>query len=116
MAAPPPDSSSESSRLVYAGLLGLTAATVTQLMGNDSLSMAQTVAVYAFAIASPLLTVALLATYSRRPHSWRLEWAGIGGCFGAIVGMAGLFWHFGWSVGVVFVLLILVAFVLARMG
>lgn len=113
----PPSHSRDAERLIYAGLLGLTAASITQLNVSE-LSAAQTVEVYAFALAIPLLAVGLVTDYARREGTvvppWR-DALGFLGCFAAVVGLAALFFHFGVGPGLLFSVGSLCGFALIRM-
>ena len=96
----------EADRLIYAGLLGLGAAAVIQLCDKGDLDAPQTVAVFAFAAAIPLLAAGLVADYARHagtrvPPFYDL--VGLLGAVGAVAGFASLFFHFGLWSGVVFV-------------
>ncbi len=110
-------SSREPDRLIYAGLLGLAAATLIQLVDKDTLNLAQQVGVYANAVAVPLLTGGLMTDYARRagrdaPPGHRL--LGLFGILAALVGLAAMFFHFGTVVGGVFLASAAVTIVLAR--
>jgi peptidoglycan/LPS O-acetylase OafA/YrhL len=116
MTAPPP-ASRDHDRLIYAGLLGLGAAAVIQLADKGELDTPQTVAVYAFAVAVPLLAAGLVADYARHAGS-RVpafyDLVGFLGAAGAVTGFAALFFHFGPWPGGVFLAAGAVAFALIR--
>lgn len=118
MSAPAPrPNPREVDRLVYAGLLGLGAAAVIQLSDKGELDPGQTVAVYAFAVAVPLLAAGLVADYARHAGS-RVpafyDLVGFLGAAGAVTGFGGLFFHFGLWHGAAFVAAGVVAFALIR--
>jgi hypothetical protein len=95
----------EADRLIYAGLLGLAAAGVIQLSDKSDLNIAQTVEVYSFALAIPLLTVGLVSDYARRAGTSIPRWLdgfGVLGCIAAVVGLGAVFCHFGIGPGAVF--------------
>lgn len=101
--APPPR---EADRLIYAGLLGLAAASIVQMLDKEGFDTPQIVGVYAFAVAIPLLAVGLITDYARRAGNMVSAWRdGIGllGALSAVVGLAALFFHFGTAIGFVFV-------------
>jgi hypothetical protein len=95
----------DADRLIYAGLLGLAAAAVIQMGDRESLTAAQEVCVFAFAVAIPLLAVGLVTDYARRTSTpiprWR-DALGAAGALAAVVGFGSLFFHFGVVVGVLF--------------
>ena len=96
----------EADRLIYAGLLGLAAASVIQLLEQDQLDLASTIGMYVFAAAIPLLAVGLITDYARRAgtHIPLLhEVIGGLGALLAVVGFGALFFHFHVWIGVVFV-------------
>ena len=99
---PPPR---EADRLIYAGLLGLSAASIVQMLDKESIDTPQIIAVYAFALAIPVLAVGLVTDYARRAGAalpvWR-DLIGILGAVSAVVGLGALFFHFGLGIGVVF--------------
>lgn len=96
----------EADRLIYAGLLGLAAASIVQMLDKGELDSPQSVGVYAFALAIPLLAVGLITDYARRAgnavSAWR-DLIGIVGALAAVAGLAALFFHFGTAIGSVFV-------------
>ncbi|HVL14913.1 MAG TPA: hypothetical protein VM529_20250 [Gemmata sp.] len=105
MSETPAPNSRDVDRLIYAGLLGLAAASVIQLTERESIAVSQQVAVFAFAAAIPLLTVGLVTDYARRagvhvPH-WR-DALGLLASLLAVVGLGAMFFHFGTWPGVVF--------------
>jgi hypothetical protein len=108
----------EADRLIYAGLLGLAAAGVIQLSDKSDLDIALTIEVWAFAVAIPLLAVGLITDYARRAGtsipSWR-DLIGLAGSLAAVVGLGGLFFHFGTTPGVLFAVCCVVGFVLVRL-
>src|SRR5829696_6792803 len=92
-------------RLIYAGLLGLAAASVIQLMEREALELGQHVAVYAFAAAIPFLTVGLVTDYARRAGLHVAPWRDALGAVAsllAVVGLGAMFFHFGLVPGIVF--------------
>jgi hypothetical protein len=108
----------DADRLIFAGLLGLSAAAVIQLSDKSDLGPAQLVEVYSFAVAIPLLAVGLITDYARRAgtHIPRIyEAVGLLGAAAAVVGLAGLFFHFGVGPGVVLVSGVVVGFILVRL-
>jgi hypothetical protein len=118
MSASPDPHPREADRLIFAGLLGLSAAGVIQLSDKSDLDLAQLVEVYAFAVAIPLLAVGLITDYARRAGTHIPTWRdalGAIGALAAVVGLGGLFFHFGIGPGVVFAAGVLVGFVLIRL-
>jgi hypothetical protein len=108
----------DADRLIYAGLLGLSAAAVIQLSEKSDLNLALTVEVTAFAVALPLLAVGLVTDYARRAGTFIPPWRdliGILGSLAAIVGLGALFFNFGIAPGAVFAALCFIGFVLVRM-
>lgn len=95
----------EADRLIYAGLLGLAAASIVQMLDKDSVDTPQIIAVYAFALAIPVLAVGLITDYARRAGAtlpiWR-DLIGILGALSAVVGLGAIFFHFGTASGMVF--------------
>ena len=118
MADAPDTNPREADRLIYAGLLGLAAASVIQLGDKDELGTAQLVEVSAFAIAIPLLAVGLITDYARRAGTpipaWR-DALGVLAAGAAVVGLGALFFHFHFAVGVSFVAACVVGIVLVRL-
>ena len=96
----------EADRLIFAGLLGLAVAGVFQMMEKGGeLDIPQQVAVYAFALAAPLLAVGLITDYARRAGKMIPKWHDIivvVGGFSSVIGFGALFFHFGFVVGVIF--------------
>jgi hypothetical protein len=105
MADSPDHHPRDADRLIYAGLLGLTAAAVIQLSDKGDLNTPQLVGVYSFAVAAPLLAVGLVTDYARRAGApisgWR-DLIGVGGALAAVVGFGALYFHFGVGVGAVY--------------
>ena len=118
MADAPDPNPREADRLIYAGLLGLAAASVIQLGDKDELSPPQLVEVYAFAVAIPLLAVGLVTDYARRAGTpipaWR-DALGVLAAGAAVVGLAALFFHFQFGAGVAFAAVCVVGIVLVRL-
>jgi hypothetical protein len=107
----------DADRLIYAGLLGLAAATVIQLGDREALTAAQEVCVFAFALAIPLLAVGLVTDYARRSGAPVAAWRdalGAAGALAAVVGFGSLFFHLGVVVGVLFAACCLLGFLLIR--
>src|SRR5262245_35071969 len=95
----------DADRLIYAGLLGLSAAGVIELVDKDALNTPQLIGVYAFALAIPLLAVGLITDYARRAGTHIPRWRDLLGVIGALAsvfGLASLFFHFGVGPGVFF--------------
>lgn len=107
----------EADRLIYAGLLGLAAASIVQMLDKESIDTPQIIAVYAFAAAIPVLAVGLITDYARRAGAslplWR-DLIGILGAISAVVGLGALFFHFGIGIGIVFAAGCLLGVVLVR--
>lgn len=118
MAEAPESHPRDADRLIYAGLLGLSAAAVIQLIDKADLNTPQVVVTYAFALAIPLLAVGLVTDYARRAGTpiprWR-DAIGAAGALAAVVGLGALFFHLGAGPGAVFAGACLVGFVLVRM-
>src|SRR5262245_41619300 len=95
----------DADRLIYAGLLGLSAAGVIQMVDKSDLDAANLVAVHAFAVAVPLLAVGLVTDYARRAGTpiprWR-DLLGLAGSLAAVFGLGAIFFHFGITPGTVF--------------
>src|SRR5690348_3238905 len=105
MNEPSEPSSREADRLIYAGLLGLAAASIVQMLDKENIDTSQLVAVYAFALAIPVLAVGLITDYARRAGASLSQWRDLIGIFGAIsavVGLGALFFHFGTGIGALF--------------
>lgn len=115
--SPPDPHPREADRLIYAGLLGLAVATVVQLGDKADLNWCHYAAVYAFALAIPLLAVGLVTDYARRSGTpippWR-DRLGLLGAGAAVGGLVALFFHFGVGAGVVFSLGCFAGFWLVR--
>jgi hypothetical protein len=107
----------EADRLIYGGLLGLAAASIVQMSDKEDIDIPQIIAVYAFAVAIPVLAVGLITDYARRAGAslpfWR-DLIGILGTVSAVAGLGALFFHFGTGIGIVFVAGCLLGFVLVR--
>lgn len=87
-------------------LLGLAAASIVQMLDKEDLDTPQFVAVFAFAVAIPVLAVGLITDYARRAGNAIAPWRDLIGIFGAlsaVAGLAALFFHFGSAIGYVFV-------------
>lgn len=108
----------DADRLIYAGLLGLSAAGVIELVDKEALSTPQLVGVYAFSLAIPLLAVGLVTDYARRAGTpipgWR-DILGVVGALASVFGLASLFFHFGFFPGAVFATMCIIGFILVRM-
>lgn len=116
-ADPPGHHSRDADRLIYAGLLGLGAAAVIQLIDKGELDLAQHVAVYAFGVAIPFLAVGLLAYYARQagtriPPVYDL--VGLLGALGSVGGFGSMFFHFGVGPGIAFTASVVIGVVLIR--
>jgi hypothetical protein len=107
----------DADRLIYAGLLGLAAATVIQMVDKSDLSTQQLVAVHAFAIAIPLLAVGLITDYARRAGTpiprWR-DLLGLAGSLASVFGLGAVFFNFGVGPGCVFAAGCFVGLILVR--
>jgi len=107
----------DSDRLIFAGLLGLAAAGVVQLIDKAELALGQLVAIYAFAVAIPLLAVGLVTDYARRAGTHIPAWRDLLGLFGSVasvVGLASFFFHFGFGPGITFTVGSVIGFLLIR--
>ena len=107
----------EADRLIYAGLLGLGAACVIQLIDKSDLDLAQEIGIYAFALSIPFLAAGLVADYARQagtrvPPLYDL--VGVLGALGAVVGFGSLFFHFGIGHGVMFAVCVVIAIIVIR--
>src|SRR5262245_32318421 len=108
----------DADRLIYAGLLGLSAAAVIQMADKEGLNTPQMVAGYFFALAIPLLAVGLITDYARRGGTfipWWRDLLGLAGALAAVVGLGALFFHFGIGPGVIFALGCVVGLILVRL-
>ena len=94
---PPPR---EADRLIYAGLLGLAAASIVQMLDKDAIDAPQIIAVYAFALAIPVLAVGLITDYARRAGASLSVWRDLIGILGAVFAVVGLGVCFSTSVRV----------------
>lgn len=106
MAEFPERSARDADRLIYAGLLGLAVAGALQQFDKSEHATPQVIAVYAFALAIPLLAVGLVTDYARRAGTLVPGWHNLIGALGAlsaVVGLGALFFHFGIGEGAVFV-------------
>lgn len=99
---------------VYGALGGGCVVAIIQLSTSSQLSTALIVAVHSFAIAIPLLLGASVScrTILHRgigsPAAGIATHAfGIAGILGAITGVAAMFFHFGFSVGLAFIVVLL---------
>lgn len=105
MSEPSDSSPRDADRLIYAGLLGLGAASIVQMLDKEDIDTPQRIAVYAFALAIPVLAVGLITDCARRAGAslslWR-DLVGILGAVVAVVGLGALFFHFGSGAGVIF--------------
>lgn len=108
----------ESDRLIFAGLLGVSTVCLVQFASLERLSACLEVAVYAFAIAIPMLSRSVLATWLRRDTSPRREnarrLADLIGVLGAVTGMAFLLLHLSLGGGVTFVVSCFLCILFAR--
>jgi hypothetical protein len=114
-----PEKPSDADRLIYAGLLGLSAAGMIQFIerDRDSLDTGLQVALHAFAIAIPLLAVGFVNEYLRSSGRIVSPWrnlAAFAGCLAAVVGLGALFFHLGPVAGLVFAVSVVLAFCLIR--
>jgi hypothetical protein len=117
MAEPTDPPSREADRLIYAGLLGLSAASVIQLIEKETLPIPHLISVYLFALAIPLLAVGLITDFARRAGTPIPAWhdlIGLAGASAAVLGLGALFFHFGLGVGLAFVVASLFGFVVIR--
>jgi hypothetical protein len=106
----------EANQLIYAGLLGLSAAAIIQLSDKADLSQAQLVEVCAFALAIPLLAVGFITQYARQSgfvSAWH-DGVGIGGVIAAVVGLTALLFHLGIVPGTLFLGAGVLCFVIVR--
>src|SRR5262245_38618355 len=114
MSEQPGTHSREGNRLIYAGLLGLAAASVLQLVDQHVLTQGLLVALYAFAASIPLVAVGLINDYARRAGATIPRWrdaVGFLGAFGAVVGFGALFFHFDMVIGIVFAVAVALGFI-----
>ena len=107
----------EHDRVIFVGLLGLAAATVTQVASRENLTAELDAAIYCFALAMPLLTGGLVSEYARQagtpvPASQML--VGLVGILAALGGLLCLFLHFATTAGVVFGVGCVLAFLAVR--
>ena len=117
MADPTPPPGREADRLIYAGLLGVAAACVVQLVEKDTLNLSLLIAAYSFAVSIPLLAVGLITDYARRAgHRIPLsqDFIGAAGALSAVVGLAATFFHLGVAIGITFVIAAFVGVILIR--
>jgi hypothetical protein len=111
----------DADRLIYGGLLGLALAGSLQLVDQHiEESLPLTVACYAFAASLPLLAASLVAELvrHRQPRAepgamWR-HVIGLISALVAVVGLAGLFFHFGNTPGLIFAVSALLAALIVR--
>jgi hypothetical protein len=94
-------------KLLCGGMLIASFFALVQLLQFTRLDVALWVALYAFAVALPLLTgaIAMFESGSRGGEvidSWRLGLSALGGGVAGLTGLAALFWHFSWIAGTVF--------------
>ncbi len=114
---PPHTNPRDNDRLIYAGLLGLGAAFIIQLIDKTDLDVAQTVGLFSFAVAIPILATGLLTDYERRSGAKIPGWydlIGLTGVLGVVVGLAAMLFHFGIWVGVTFLSSCALGFILIR--
>jgi hypothetical protein len=107
----------DADRLIYAGLLGLSAASVIQMVDKSDLNTQQLVAAHAFAVAIPLLAVGLVTDYARRAGTpiprWR-DGLGLAGTLASVCGLGAIFFNFGAGPGCVFAVGCFVGLILVR--
>jgi hypothetical protein len=107
----------DADRLIYAGLLGLGAAGLLQLIDKGASSEPLMVAAYSFAFAMPLLAVGLITDYARRAGAdlprWRNAIGGLGAA-AAVGGLGAMFFHIGVGVCVVFSVGCVIGLILIR--
>jgi len=117
MAEAPEPQPREADRLIYAGLLGLAAASVLQLIDKEASDVPLLVGAYCFAAAMPLLAVGLITDYARRAGAdvprWR-DMIGVLGAVAAVAGLGALLLHFGVGVCAVFAAGCILGFILIR--
>jgi hypothetical protein len=96
-------------RSVLSGALAIAFVGVTQLLQVKDLDTPLTVSLYAFVVAMPLIAAALVlvdVVPRRMGNAYILEvWAGFAGVQFSFVGMAGIFWHFSWFAGALFIVI-----------
>ena len=107
----------EADRLIYAGLLGLSAASVLGMVEKGAPELPHQVAIHSFAVAIPLLVVGIITDYSRRTGTTIPLWHDLLCLFGAVasvVGLGSLFFSFGLVAGIVFICACAVGFIVVR--
>src|SRR6185437_16490872 len=104
-------------RLLSAGLVVFSVATITQLLGRDALDRSLTLALYCMAGSLPLLALLLIANTIEKFY----EVIHLSCLFGllslladtwALVGVACVFWHYSIGMGVMFIVSTVLAIVL----
>jgi hypothetical protein len=108
----------DADRLIFAGLLGLSAAAVIQMADKDDLKWPQLISAWCFAVAIPLLAVGLVTDYARRAGTTIPKWRdllSLAGALAAVCGLGALFFHFGIGVGALFAAVCVAGLVLVRL-
>ncbi len=103
--------------VAYSALLGVAVIAVLQLLPLAELDWPLTISTLSFAISVPALTatVYIINMSHRADYEYEVETRGtasmdVAGIVFSIVGVAGLFWHLWWAVGVLFILSLVAVF------
>jgi cation transport ATPase len=91
--------------LAVAGLLGTSIVAVTQLLQVPELDAYLTISACAFAFAIPILAIQLWLARWTSYQKHDVDWGSLTiwlGAIASVLGLASLFWHFSWLVGISF--------------
>jgi hypothetical protein len=92
---------------MYSGLLGISTVAMTQILPITPLDRALRVAVFAFAVAIPLLAGSIMAEREKTRTPINIDTSlelvmNLASMLASVVGVTSIFFHFGVLVGVVF--------------
>jgi predicted outer membrane lipoprotein len=109
----------KNNRLIHAGFLSVSILAILQLTGEQTLDCAQTISLYSFMIAIPLLAFNIYAINIELRHKYKYTIAAeyravphLLGIFVPTCGITALLWHFSWLLGTLFII-VSIAIILA---
>jgi hypothetical protein len=95
----------DADRLIYAGLLWLSAVCVLPMFEKPRLDLAQEIGLHAFGLAFPMLAAGLVTDYARRAGKKIPLWHDLlclCGALSCVVGFGSLLFHVNFVVGCIF--------------